>query len=109
MNRMNNMDFYESFYFLKHHRIFRGRFLEGLDIAVVKVSPKTKRVEDDTSENTLTQVWLEAGPLSNEKSTGMHQPVWTHDLELDCGGNSFEEAICHLAERVLKKYGWDPI
>ena len=108
MKRMN-MEFYDAFQFLKRHRIFRGRFLEGLDIAVVKVSPKTRRIEDDPAENTLTQVWLEVGPLRNEKNVGMQQPVWTHDLDLDCGGNTFEEATCRLAERVLKKYGWDQI
>lgn len=103
-----NMDFYEAFHFLKHHRIFRGRFLENLDIAIVKVSPKTRRIEDDPSENTLTQVWLETGPIKNVKNVAMmQQPVWMHDLDLDCGGNTFEEAICRLAARVLKKYGWD--
>ena len=109
MAKMKPMDFYESFHFLMNHRKFEGRFLESLDIEVVKVDPKTKRIEDERTRNTLTQVWLECGPRYKGKTDDPFPPVWTHDIDLDCGGDTFEAAIIRLAELVLKKYGWDQL
>ena len=109
MAKMKPMDFYESFHFLHNHRIFKGGFLESLDIEVVKVDPKTKRIEDNRSGNTRTQVWRECGPPYKEKQIESFPVCWTHDIDLDCGGDTFEEAIIRLAELVLKKYGWDEI
>lgn len=98
--------FYDSVTFLKNHRIFGGRFWEGLDIAVVKVDPATERIEDDATRNTSVRVWLEAGPLNKDKSLdiGPMHIEWCHDPRLDCGGNSFEEATIRLAANVRKYY-----
>lgn len=96
------MNFYEAYHFLKKHSIFKGRFLEGLDILVVKVDPETEYIEDDKSRNTAVRVWLETGPCLEEKEYGC---CWGYDFELDCGGKTFEEAIIKLAENVKKKYG----
>lgn len=94
------MGFFESFQFLKNHPMFRGAFLECLDIAVVKVDPATKRIEDDFSRNTETAVWLECG-----KHAGPREQHNYHDPRLDCGGATFEEAIIKLAQAVRKYYG----
>lgn len=98
--------FYESVQFLQNHRIFGGRFWEGLDIAVVKVDPTTDRIEDDTTRNTSVRVWLEAGPLNKDNllGTGPLHIEWCHDPRLDCGGESFENAIISLASKVLAYY-----
>lgn len=93
------MNFYESWHYLRNHPIFNDEFEKCLDIEIVKVNPKNKTVEDDTSLNTLTQVWLECGPYSKE--------CLTHDIDLDCGGDTFEEAICVLARLVKELYGDD--
>lgn len=85
------MDFYDAFWYLAEHK--KGKFLEALDIEVVKVNPVTKRIENDPDKNTLVQVWLESGPEYR-----------THDYMLDCGGNTFEEAIIRLAENVRCYY-----
>ena len=86
-------DFYEAFHFLNEHPYFEEEFLSCLDVSVVKVCPETKCVEEDLSLNTMTNVWLEAG-----------KPGY-HDLELDCGGETYEEAIVELANRVYYTYG----
>lgn len=86
-------DFYEAYHFLLHHEIFEGDYTGSLDIAVVKVDPRTKCIENDTVRNTETRVWFETGPAGS------------HDYELDCGGATYEEATILLANLVQQKYG----
>ena len=109
MAKMQKMDFYQAFHFLKNHRIFGDRFLESLDIMVVKVDPRTRRIEDQRESNTMTQVWLESGPLIKKPGEVWDGSDFYHDIDLDCGGNTFEDAIICLAEKVLSIYGWDTI
>ena len=88
--------FYEAWNYLNEHPIFNGNFKNCLDIEVVKINPKTKQIDDNKNLNTLTEIWLEIGPyVKNE---------YTHDIELDCGGYSFEDAIVNLAYLVKKIY-----
>ena len=96
------MEFYDAYHFLATHRIFDGHFSECLDIEVVKVDPLTSRIEDDSSLNTKTKVWLECGPW--EYSPLVNGYAASHDPGLDCGGDSFEEAICVLASLVKENY-----
>ncbi len=94
---MQQCCFYESWHYLKNHPIFCDEFEKCLDIEIVKVNPVNKMVEDDDSLNTLTQVWLECGPYQKD--------CLTHDIDLDCGGDTFEEAIINLSKLVNKFYG----
>lgn len=92
------MDFYTAWKFLETHKIFNGRFYQELWVEVVKVNPETNAIDDDTTKNTQTQIWLEHGPFDKD---------WggcTHDIDLDCGGDTFEEAIIKLASLVKKYY-----
>lgn len=90
-------DFYSAFHFLEDHPYFEDRFQQCIDIAVVKVNPETKRVDDQLELNTEINVWLECGAFWKGFST--------HDIDLDCGGATFEEAIINLANLVFEKYG----
>jgi len=114
-------DFYHSYEFLSLHPANIRRFPredmagtpepwfeENLSIAVVKVDPKTKRIE--TKGNTETNVWLEWGPYEEESEShsdpcapegGTH----THDPRTDTGGRTFEEAMVNLANNVYHLYG----
>lgn len=94
-------DFYESFHYLQEHPMFQGCFESCLYIAVVKLNPLTKRIDDNPDLNTEVNVWLECGEYSSH--------INCHDFDLDCGGKTFEEAICELAELVKSKYGDDYI
>lgn len=99
-------DFYDAVQFLKNHPMFDGMFWDALDIFVVKVNPDTNAIDDDKSKNTKTQVWLETGRHIDERD--MLIPgcsPFSHDYYLDCGGDTFEEAIIQLADLVLKYYG----
>ena len=94
----NNMSFYRAWNFLNSHIIFNGRFSSDIYIEVVKVNPHTNEIDDDCAKNTKTQVWLEHGPYDTLTGTT------SHDIRLDCGGNTFEEAISKLAHLVRKYY-----
>ena len=94
-------DFYDSYNWLKDHPIFKDYFPMCMDIEVVKVNPQTDEIDDDNTLNTKTQVWLENGPVDLDNSI----TIYSHDLDLDCGADTFEEAICIMAHLVLMKYG----
>lgn len=103
-----------------------------LDISVQLVNPITRRIEDDEDRNTHTEVWLESGPIEDIRTcniccgTGFEEDINdrnatlipcfacshhrdtgipSHDYDLDCGGDTFEEAIMKLAKLVFQHYG----
>ena len=96
------MDFFTAYHFLSKHPMFAGRFSQGLEVDVVKVNPETNCIDDDSTKNAKTQVWLECGPYINNPPDNIH---WCHDIDLDCGGDTYEEAIVALARLVKKHYG----
>lgn len=110
MNKFS--DFYEAYHFLSEHHYFEhGKwkepmFEEALTIAVVKVNPLTDAIGDDNNLNTKTQIWLECGPWEELPEHEWHGYV--HDIDLDCGGDTFEDAIVALANLVHEKYGENP-
>lgn len=94
----NKMDFYTAWHFLEGHPIFHRRFSCDLVVDVVKVNPDTNAIDDDETKNTKVQVWLEHGPYIHKFN------MCSHDIELDCGGDTFEEAIVELAALVKNRY-----
>ena len=93
------MDFYTAWIFLENHKIFNGRFSCDLWFEVVKVDPETNAIDyKNLAKNTKVQIWLEHGPYDAEWD------ACTHDIDLDCGGDTFEEAIIKLAKLVKNKY-----
>lgn len=93
------LNFYDAYNYLYNHPIFNDKFLQCLDIEVVKINPETKMIDDNELLNTRTEIWLECGPYQKD--------CLTHDLDLDCGGFTFEEAIIKLANLVRNYYGDD--
>ncbi|MBB2988450.1 hypothetical protein [Terracoccus luteus] len=119
-------DIVNAWAYLETHPVFAGaepgdsRFTEVLDIAVVRVNPATGVVEDHPSMNTATEIWLEAGPTYRRAEAGAPADaafwdrtgdpdvfVGVHDVDLDCGGASFEAAVVSLAALVRRCYGED--
>lgn len=117
-------DFHGVYHWLRRHPAFfyngkrgveaiapsdRYGFWESLEVDVVKVDPTTERIEDDEKRNTATRIWLECGPWGDPKEhawdTYSDKGIPSHDIDLDCGGKTFEEAIIKLARLVNKKYG----
>lgn len=112
--------FYEAYHWLDNHPIFEesisipgqkilikhSRFQEGLYMMVVKVDIEKEEIMEEESRNTETRVWLEHGPFTIESvEVGREWRGCSHDIDLDCGGATFEEAIIELAKLVKDKYG----
>ena len=96
---LHEADFHAAWYFLSGHPMFDDHFSCDLDIMVVKVDPETLAINlDDNSKNTHTRIWLEHGPYDDEWG------VCAHDIDLDCGGDTFEEAVIELAKLVKWHY-----
>lgn len=115
-------DFYNAYHWLEDHPIFQekievpgrkfpakgSRFQEDLYMMVVKVDPTKERIMKNQKRNTATRVWLEHGPfqvIPAEEAGGVEWRGCSHDIKLDCGGTTFEEAIIKLANLVHKHYG----
>lgn len=116
-------DFHSAWWYLYHHPAFQEEplisvFAQCLDVTVVRVNPGTERIEDDSTLNTATRVWLEcgewqspdalrkhlAGAIAVEEMERLWRGVPSHDIDLDCGAATFEEAIVELARLVHDKY-----
>lgn len=98
---------YEAWDFLQNHSIYNlgncpWRFQDSLDIDVLKVNPKSKKIKDDKKLNTLSQVYIESGPFMINKN---NEYCMSHDVRLDSSGETFEKAIINLAQKVKKYYG----
>jgi hypothetical protein len=80
-----------------------------LDIMVVKINPKTRRIDDDPKLNTETEVWLESGPWTRkEDKVPFGNEFWvgpSHDIRLDCGAPTLDRAVIKLARLVRRHYG----
>lgn len=76
--------------------------LPGLSVYMAKVNPETRKSEDDENKNTLVEYWFEGGPYSKDNSIG---GCWSHDIRLDCGGTTYEEALVKYANLIKKHYG----
>ena len=115
--------FYEAFWWLHRHPLFefkgklkkfrQSSFPGNLEIETRKVDPTTRCIEDDKDRNTQVVVWLEVivyedgtdDDLLYDESRG----IPTHYWKLDCGGDTFEEAIIELARLVREQEGdYDP-
>jgi hypothetical protein len=92
----------------------RNAINHNMDIHYAAVDAKG-RVNDDESKNIFRACWLEFGQMkwgyhSVEFETGDGQTareyvIHEHDIDLDCGGKTFDEALVKLARLVMKKYG----
>jgi hypothetical protein len=116
------IDFYDAWWYLQNHAYFIdhevldknkewrfSRFNTELDIDVQKVNPLTDKIDDDENKNTHIEIWLECGPyeLYEDYPGGPKRYCHGHDIKLDCGGATFEEAIVNLANLVEKNYPLD--
>lgn len=100
--------FIESWNYLNDLSIvqYKGvsQFGKCLSIDVVKVNPVTLEIDDKEELNTKVQVWLEFGEINYDVYLKKLIPV--HDIELDCGADTFEEAIIELAN-LCKEKGYE--
>jgi len=104
------MKFYDAWWFIHNHPMNMADHglnfgLYDLDIFVPKVDPGTNTISNDGTKNTKIRVWLEYGPYENVSYDDVPHWVRTHDPNLDCGADTFEEAIIKLAGLIKEFYG----
>ena len=89
--------------------LYYNAFCETLNIEMVKVNPETNSIDDDKSLNTKTQFWLESGEPYTYADEGIiltpdddfeEVRFNSHNPAYDSGGDTFEEAIIDMANRV---------
>lgn len=92
----------------------RRALTENLDIHYAAVDERG-RINENTVKNVHRACWLELGPMQWGYNS---KPEWekrrcyiqhAHDIDLDCGADTFDEALIKLAKLVQKKYGDFPV
>lgn len=82
----------------------------NFDISPNKVNPKTKIVDKDKKKNTKVEWWVENGYSILKDSRYLKDDEvlvseLCHDVKLDCGGDSYDEALINSAKLIRKNYG----
>lgn len=113
---LNDHPVYWRFHPSRHHPANHESCLEteygfgsdAINVHVAQVCVKCRRIhEEDGPYEKATRIWLETGKWEMHFREGMkHHDHW-HDIELDCGGGTYEEAVVKLARLVWEKYGND--
>lgn len=99
-----------------HAMWVHGSAASLISISPVYVNPDSQRIEHPDNLNTQFDVWIEAGPM-HDLSLDPHLPksIWTdatrwipsHDIRLDCGAETLEEALLILYARIQTFYNAD--
>lgn len=98
------MNICEKYYWIMQH----PKFVPFGEDAIIEITPhmvcpETNHVEKLEALNTKLQFWVELMiPYFDEQ---LNQHCHSHDWEMDCGGDTWEEAVQKLYELVLQKYG----
>ena len=80
----------------------------ALEVDFVMVDPETETVEKDEARNTAVRCWLEMGTFwrpeddPNWPDRPDYGPLCNHDVRLDSGGETFEDAFLDLCLKVLE-------
>lgn len=106
---MNNVD---KYYWIIDHPALTGNFgsQPTIELTPHMVNPENNTIESNTLLNTKQQWWIEVNVGSkyfdpNATPYSEESFEYSHDWELDCGGDTAEEAIDKLYELVLDKHG----
>lgn len=86
-------EFYQAWEYINNCEGLCGNGFLQHDTIVVKVNPVTDVVDNDESKNTKVQVWIEVFTPDSI----------THIYDLDCGGDTYEDAIIELARLIKEK------
>ncbi|SOK58401.1 hypothetical protein [Yersinia phage fHe-Yen9-04] len=98
------MNICEKYYWITEH----PKIVEFADSAMIEVTPhmvcpETNQIETLEILNTKLQFWVEFMIPHFDEQFKVYGHA--HDWELDCGGDTWEEAIDNLYQKVLEKYG----
>lgn len=99
------MNTFDKYWFCKRHPKFINPDFVEVEILIDPhmVCKQTKRIEDYKPLNTEIQYWVEFCPPWYDED--IKKWIRSHDMECDCGGWTYDEAIDNLYNLVLEKYG----
>lgn len=98
------MNITEKYYWITQH----PKYVPFADTAVIEITPhmvcpETNCIENLGLLNTKLRFWVELMIPHFDEQNKQH--CHAHDYELDCGGDTWEEAVENLYQLVLEKYG----
>lgn len=96
------MDHVDKYYWIINHpKIGVGLGFQGsVELTPQRVNPENSTIEVNEALNTKYEWWAEFSKLDK-----ISDEIETHYWELDCGGDTAEEAINNLYNLVKDKYG----
>ncbi|AUR89280.1 hypothetical protein NVP1121O_252 [Vibrio phage 1.121.O._10N.286.46.C4] len=96
------MNHVEKYYWIINHEKIGVPYAQGtIELSPHLVNPETCAIDlKDPSKNTKSEWWVEFSKLDSEEDEGH-----THYWDLDCGGDTAEEAIDTLYGLVKAIYG----
>lgn len=101
INRLMNMNHVQKYYWTIDHEKIGVKHAQGtIELCPQLVNPVNNEISKHNKLNTKFQWWVEFSKLDS-----MDDEHNTHYQNLDCGGDTAEEAINALYELVLKEYG----
>lgn len=117
----NSEDLYRVWMWLTYHPIFwyfgreerrhvstlaetRGVH-EGLELQPAMVSKKTRRAEGPWKDREV-EIWVEVFPTSLTRGSN---DIRLHDIELDCGAPTYEQALIKVARLIYDRHGNDRV
>lgn len=100
---MNHVDKY--YWIINHPKIGWSKTQANIELSPHMVNPKTQAIHGGKEEhlNTEPQWWVEVSKFDNHND--WEEGIPTHYWELDCSGNTAEEAIDNLYNLVMEQYG----
>ena len=101
--KIKSAHFVDKYYWIVDHPLDRKApycFCQNvIDIQPHLVSPLTNEIDMDDALNTKVEFWVEFSYFDIECEAN------AHDIEFDCGGDSYEEAIEMLFQLIYDKFG----
>lgn len=106
---MNNVD---KYYWIIYHPNMTNDYGSKpvIELTPHMVNPNNNTIEPNNALNAKQQWWIEVNVPRKEFDPKVSYPhensfEFTHDWNLDCGGDSAEEAIDKLYNLVIEHYG----
>ena len=100
---IKNAHFVDKYYWIIDHPLNRVSdicfFQNEIDIQPQLVNPMTNEIDMDDSRNTKVEFWVEFSYFDVECGAN------AHDMEFDCGRDSYEEAVEALFQLVYNNFG----
>lgn len=96
MNESMTKKYYEC---IDHPSIGCPEYQGTIELTPHMVNPLNSTIEEDLTLNTKLEWWIEYSRVDK-----LTDDCKTHYWDLDCGGDTAEEAVCNLHALILKHY-----